>query len=717
MSKIKYIYIIAVFILLSPAPSPAELLRTGQRTCYDQEGNIVGHVGTGQDGDLQAGRVWPDPRFKDNGDGTITDLSTGLMWVRDGSCLGWLSWQAAMTAAQDLNSMAKVEEHCGNLNISYDDWRLPTIQELESLINSESKEPYGFLNFYGFRAIQPDSYWSSTTGPNPYGAWLLHLDSGEVMSGGKVEAHHVLLVRKGKEIVEISKSLKKSNETPAGIDTSIRRNHLLEHLSLLRNKISFFDKEDSVVSQADHLPNNSIVAPVRFIDNGDGTVTDIETDLMWMKDVSCLGSVNWQAGLETLKAFNSDSVSFNCQESAVTVYDDWSMPNRNELRSLISYSTDLPALATDFPADEIKPYYWTSTSMASHPEMAYGVYMGTGELTVSPKREEKYIWPVRPAPGRPERQRIPDKTQTVELRAEHFLLRPIGNRIDIEWPVKRFSDYGDGTLIDNITGLMWLKDARCLGKQNWQQSAGMIRRLNRFPRRLECEEYTAAYDNWQFPDENDFANLLESAQGEPAEWLNTQGANRVQPRDYWTLTDNPYNLYHAWAINMLEGGGRNYPKSFELFVWPYRKQLIVGPVNPVVSVKVNGEAGNLVLARSQELILSVSVDYNKGAVVSEYRISYEAPDGTVWWLTANGQWFQDERMVYYGNMFHLDEYTVFHAGTSNLEPGEYTFHFSVTPVLEKESPPIVFSSDFVLTLEETASTEDVIDEEVTILLD
>lgn len=195
----KALFCLAVAILLiGPEMVLAELPRTGQRTCYDQEGNMIEHTGTGQDGDYQAGRVWPEPRFNDNGDGTITDLLTGLMWLKSSSCMGWLSWQAAMDAAQELNSMSRDEEHCSKLAVAYDDWYLPTIQELETLLNAEAAEPYRFLNFYGFRGIQADSYWSSTTGPNPYGAWLLYFDTGEIMGGGKVETHHVLLVRKEK---------------------------------------------------------------------------------------------------------------------------------------------------------------------------------------------------------------------------------------------------------------------------------------------------------------------------------------------------------------------------------------------------------------------------------------------------------------------------------------------------------------------------------------
>jgi len=732
---------------------------------------MIEHTGTGQDGDYQSGKVWPEPRFQDNGDGTITDLSTGLMWLKSGSCMGWLSWKAAMSAAQELNSMDRGEEHCSKLAVSHDDWYLPTIQELETLLNAEAAEPYRFLNFYGFRGIQADSYWSSTAGPNPYSAWLLHFDTGEIMSSGKVETHHVLFVRNERK--DISKTgldgkVQISKAAPSEIDTAERRNHLLEHLSLLRDKIILLHEEKVEMLQADpvetgklgarnhlfeHLallrekiallgkekteitkvgPDGKVemskaapteIDPVdtgsRFLDNGDGTVTDLETDLMWLKDVNCFTPADWQSGLDIVKAFNRDPLSFNCQDFSIAGYDDWTLPNRNELRSLISYFTDLPALATDFPTNNINPYYWTSTTVASYPKTAYDVYMGTGSLNISSKKEKRYIWPVRSAHDRVERQRVPDKTQTMELKAEHYLMRPIGNRIEIAWPAKRFTDHGDGTVIDNLTGFMWLKDSGCFGKHNWKGASIETERLNTVPERFrDCAEYKASYDNWQIPDMNNLLNLIEGSRDEPAEWLNQQGAVNVQARDYWSLTDNPYNLYHAWAINMGIGGGRNYPKSFELYVWPFRKQLMVGPVNPTVTIKGNGQPNTLYLSLSQEFILSVAIDYNNGAVLSDFRIWYDAPDGNTWWLTGNGKWYLDDRVVFRGNLFDLDDYTVFHAGTSNLAPGDYVFHFSVTPLQQpKDQAPVVFFSDFVLTLEEAASTEDVIDEEVTVLVE
>ena len=65
---------------------PAAVPRTGQSTCYDTRGALIKCPGTGQDGDKLAGVAPPVPRFVDNGNGTVTDKLTGLIWLRNANC-------------------------------------------------------------------------------------------------------------------------------------------------------------------------------------------------------------------------------------------------------------------------------------------------------------------------------------------------------------------------------------------------------------------------------------------------------------------------------------------------------------------------------------------------------------------------------------------------------------------------------------------------------
>jgi len=68
---------------------------TGQTGCWDSSGGSITCADTGQDGDIQAGVALPDPRFTDNGDGTVTDNLTGLIWLINANCFGEQTWTQA----------------------------------------------------------------------------------------------------------------------------------------------------------------------------------------------------------------------------------------------------------------------------------------------------------------------------------------------------------------------------------------------------------------------------------------------------------------------------------------------------------------------------------------------------------------------------------------------------------------------------------------------
>ena len=75
-----FVPLLAIFLSISIPTGTVVLPQTGQTTCWDEDGaELTSCDGTGQDGDILAGANWPTPRFKDNGDGTMTDNLTGLM--------------------------------------------------------------------------------------------------------------------------------------------------------------------------------------------------------------------------------------------------------------------------------------------------------------------------------------------------------------------------------------------------------------------------------------------------------------------------------------------------------------------------------------------------------------------------------------------------------------------------------------------------------------
>ncbi len=635
-----------------------EPIRTGQYSCYDEKGAFIDHNGTGQDGDFQAGRIWPLPRFQDNGDGTVSDFLTGLMWLQDGACLGRLTWQGALELVGEESGEDTTK--CAGYS-AYDDWTLPEIGQLENLFNAEENSPARWLNRHRFKNIRPEMYWSRTTGLNPYSAWVFDFGTGEVVNASKVESRHTLLVRKPVAIGE-------KKDIESGKPLSLGRN--ISDLITFKSEMTGGD--DSSVEIASQVK-------IRFIDNNDGTVTDTATGLMWLRNAGCLGKTIWQGAFERIDLLNRQPGETLCSDLSAR-YTDWALPNRNEFRSLIDHSTDLPALPAN-PFTDLRTYYWTSTTSAENPSKAYGIYLGSGELRAAGKAEQRLIWAVRPVGGRVERLRIEEMQQDpLAMRDTRYLLQTIGANVPIGWPAIRFTDNNDGTLTDNVTGLMWLMDAGCFQPEKRKHASVVVKWLNTVPEKLKCEGYTASYSDWFLPDVATMEELVRESDGEPAAWLNSQGVVNAVPLDYWTEVENTWNLYHAWAFNMRQGAARNYPESFELNVWPVRWPSINESGSHEAFLRGNGKEDEILLKKGDELLLSAAVSHRGATAPASFRIWYEAPDGVKRWLSNRGEWLQDEADAYRGNVFHLEESVFFRADTTELEPGVYAFFFSVFPV-------------------------------------
>lgn len=118
--------------------APARVGKTGQTICYEEDGTIIDNcTGTGQDGDLLPGVAWPNPRFVDNTDGTVTDTLTGLIWLKNANCFGDKNW---VTALSDANTLAT--GGCGLTDDSVaGDWSLPSVTQLLSLLDHEYHGP------------------------------------------------------------------------------------------------------------------------------------------------------------------------------------------------------------------------------------------------------------------------------------------------------------------------------------------------------------------------------------------------------------------------------------------------------------------------------------------------------------------------------------------------------------------------------------------------
>ena len=154
-----------------------KLPKTGQKIKYH----------SGDDGDLQIGVALPENRFVDNDNGTLIDKLTGLIWEKEPSEEKF-TWENAYNRIAELNR----KRFAG-----FSDWRLPNINELNSL-NNYNYQLYSYLNKNGFKRISNISYWSSSTAKNKYYAWYLRMTDSTINTALKKDyITSVLAVRGG----------------------------------------------------------------------------------------------------------------------------------------------------------------------------------------------------------------------------------------------------------------------------------------------------------------------------------------------------------------------------------------------------------------------------------------------------------------------------------------------------------------------------------------
>jgi len=187
----------------------APVRRTGQQSCWNGSSWVnpcVNPVPVGQDGALTPGVAWPEPRFTDNNDGTVTDNLTGLIWLKDANCnsFGKVNWSTAMDFVANVSN-----GDCGLVDGSANgDWRVPTVDELISLLDREYYIP-SLSDTQGtgqwtdgdvFNNVSSNGYWSSTgyaalSTTLPTYKWVVELGYGTVGAESANNVNYVWPVR------------------------------------------------------------------------------------------------------------------------------------------------------------------------------------------------------------------------------------------------------------------------------------------------------------------------------------------------------------------------------------------------------------------------------------------------------------------------------------------------------------------------------------------
>lgn len=344
----------ALIVAASPslADAPFPIPDTMQDTCYDATQEIdcpaPGAPYHGQDAQHQG----PQQSYTDNGDGTVTDSVTGLMWVQTPDLNGdgkiniddKLSLEEALAGAEAF-------ELAG-----HDDWRLPNITEMYSLMN--------------FNGIDPSGYESDDpSGLTPF------IDTTVFDFGyGDTEARERLIDgQMASSTRYVWNTMQGADETLFGVNFADGR--IKGYGLILHGR----DKEFYVM----YVRGPMGYGEPEFVDNGDGTVTDAASGLMWAQADNGT-AVSWEDALAQTEAMNAQTY---------LGHDDWRLPNVKELQGIVDYSrapdaTGSAGLDPVFQISQITneagepdyPFHWSSTTHANFTEQSgtYAAYVSFG---------------------------------------------------------------------------------------------------------------------------------------------------------------------------------------------------------------------------------------------------------------------------------------------------------------------------------------------------
>jgi hypothetical protein len=192
--------------ITSASPTPSTRIITSRNGIYrnvDVAWNFQGNPKTTRRSAAEP-CVEKGKRYVDCGDGTVTDMSTGLIWLKNSSCLGTADWETAKKAAATLKH--------GDCMLadgsSPGDWRLPTRAEWEdtmrnalalrcngpTLTNDEGTACIS-TGPSSFTGVESDYYWSSTVMEGGAHAWFGDLDHGHLLNGNLFNTLRVWPVR------------------------------------------------------------------------------------------------------------------------------------------------------------------------------------------------------------------------------------------------------------------------------------------------------------------------------------------------------------------------------------------------------------------------------------------------------------------------------------------------------------------------------------------
>jgi len=286
-----------------------------------------------------------------------------------------------------------------------------------------------------------------------------------------------------------------------------------------------------------------------FIDNGDGTVTDARTGLVWLKDVNCYGGQTWVVATSYAAVLNSGE----CGLSDGSIAGAWRLPTKEELQKIgtdppTTWLSGYPTVPWTRPVEpfvNVQTSIWSSTP---HSEGATYIYMPTGEVSGQYTDHYYYkygVWPVRGY--------IPITTTTTTAATS-----------------TRFNDNNNGTVTDARTGLVWLKNANPCGLKSWYDAQPYLENLSNGQEGLTDGSIPG---QWRLPTMHELERLGTDppqtwSTGYPSTWtIPAAPFTNVQSYPYWS---GGWDAGHAVYLDMNSGYVYGESKAFKHYIWPVR---------------------------------------------------------------------------------------------------------------------------------------------------
>jgi hypothetical protein len=255
-----------------------------------------------------------------------------------------------------------------------------------------------------------------------------------------------------------------------------------------------------------------------------GVVADRATGLCWSQNASpATWPMSWAEAFEYVAQLN---------QSGHLKIDDWRLPSRRELFSLISHQHINQALPSGHPFTNVFPgYYWTASECRRLADQAWYIHLGGGRIYRGMKKNFYMVWPVS------------------------------GPQADDEKMSDRFV-IQNSTACDRLTKLVWLRTSGEMQRPvKWEKALEAIVALN--------EKNAGGYADWRLPNIRELESLVDLNRHSPA--LAPDHPFEHIAEGYWSATTSVYEKRYAWVFYPRDGAiGVGYKPLPEFYAWVVR---------------------------------------------------------------------------------------------------------------------------------------------------